>query len=66
MATDADVDMGGVLSADEVHNVVPSGTKRKAERLSEGSGAPRRIKVGPNRGSFSPTPHACAAPASAR
>ncbi|CAG7564200.1 unnamed protein product [Fusarium equiseti] len=44
MATDADVDMGGVPSADEVHNVAPSGTKRKAERLSEGSGAPRRIK----------------------
>ncbi|GKU05796.1 dna mismatch repair protein mlh1 [Fusarium langsethiae] len=45
MATDADVDMGGVPSADEIHNVVPSGTKRKAESLSEGSGAPRRIKA---------------------
>lgn len=46
MATDADVDMGGVPSADEIHNVVPSGTKRKAESLTEGAGAPRRIKVG--------------------
>ncbi|KAF4429992.1 DNA mismatch repair MLH1 [Fusarium acutatum] len=51
MATDADVDMGGAPTAsDDILNVPPSGTKRKAdgqpiENLPAKSDAPRRIRA---------------------
>ncbi|KAF4432073.1 DNA mismatch repair protein MLH1 [Fusarium austroafricanum] len=51
MATDADVDMGGVPTAsDDIRNVPPSGTKRNAdgqpvENISAKNDAPHRIKA---------------------
>jgi hypothetical protein len=49
MATDADVDMGGVSDSDDIRNIAPSGTKRRADgqpKESTAPIAPPRIKVG--------------------
>ncbi|KAM0197595.1 hypothetical protein ACHAPA_002753 [Fusarium lateritium] len=40
MATDADVDMGGVSDSDDIRNIAPTGTKRRADGQPKESTAP--------------------------